>query len=79
MSGQWRMELNNYLQRNGCVNGLDMRVNPDGPPHRPTWTAVAFFNGVKYAQASMYSQQEALDEAARLTLELMYRQRGGRV
>lgn len=89
------MELNNYLQRNGCANSLDIKVSPEGPAHRPQWNAVAYcksaphkpppiliskilaVNGIKYGQARKHTQQDALDEAARLTLELMYHQRGG--
>ncbi|CAL1707988.1 unnamed protein product [Somion occarium] len=75
MSSEWRMQLNNYLQTIGCAHHLQMAVNPDGPSHRPLWTAIAYFGGVEYARASHYRQQDAIEEAARLTLTALYNRR----
>ncbi|EPQ57651.1 hypothetical protein GLOTRDRAFT_128008 [Gloeophyllum trabeum ATCC 11539] len=74
---QWRMELNNYLQRSQQTGILSWEVTSSGPPHARIWTAVAYIRGVEYGHASASTSAGAKEEAARQTLSALRAERAG--
>ncbi|TBU34438.1 hypothetical protein BD309DRAFT_946270 [Dichomitus squalens] len=73
----WRMQLNNYVQRNGLQNFVSWtQPVPSGPRNAPTWTIAVFFNGTEYGRGSSTRLDSAKEIAAELCLKALWSQRG---
>ncbi|KZT08417.1 uncharacterized protein LAESUDRAFT_811503 [Laetiporus sulphureus 93-53] len=75
-TSEWRMQLNNWLQANSKRNALTWDVSTSGPKHAPTWTAIAYIDGVQYGRGTGVSRNVATEIAAEQTLTALKRQTG---
>ncbi|KAI0756539.1 hypothetical protein C8Q80DRAFT_1264584 [Daedaleopsis nitida] len=77
MSEHWRMQFNNYLQRNNLTPyvrwGQPMQT---GPQNAPTWTISVFFNQIEYGRGSAINVGAARELAAEMALRALWSQRG---
>ncbi|KAI0800804.1 hypothetical protein C8Q74DRAFT_445503 [Fomes fomentarius] len=73
----WRMQLNNYCQRNNLQHFVAWS-NPvqTGPQNAPTWTISVFFNQVEYGRGSAINVGAAREIAAEMALRALWSQRG---
>ncbi|OCH85437.1 hypothetical protein OBBRIDRAFT_313653 [Obba rivulosa] len=67
-SGQWRIQLNNYLQDTGTSHLLTWEIRMSGPHHRPTWHATVYFRGIRYGSCRGSRKGVVKEEAARQAL-----------
>ncbi|KAI0715082.1 hypothetical protein C8Q76DRAFT_729525 [Earliella scabrosa] len=77
MSDHWRMQFNNYCQRNNLQAYVSW-PNPmqTGPQNAPTWTASVYFNGIEYGRGSANTVGAAREIAAEMALKALWSQRG---
>ncbi|RDX51963.1 hypothetical protein K466DRAFT_593064 [Polyporus arcularius HHB13444] len=77
MSEHWRMQFNNYVQRNGLVPYVAWpQPAQTGPQNAPTWTASVYINGVEYGRGSAISLGGAREVAAEMALRALWSTRG---
>jgi len=61
---EYRLMLNNYIQRNPAAGALTWDCTSIGPRHAPEWTVIARINGVEYGRGVAQNQGVAKEAAA---------------
>ncbi|TFK34277.1 hypothetical protein BDQ12DRAFT_727057 [Crucibulum laeve] len=65
----FRMQLNNRCQYLGKSHKFEDSTT--GPQHQPTWTSIAYVNGIEYGQGSGPSRDVAKERAAQQALNAL--------
>ncbi|KAI0354235.1 hypothetical protein OH77DRAFT_1521867 [Trametes cingulata] len=71
MSEQYRMALNDYIQKNKLSGEVRWEQTQSGPQNAATWTASVFFRGVEYGRGSATSLGAARELAAEQALRAL--------
>ncbi|KAI0778654.1 hypothetical protein BD413DRAFT_609235 [Trametes elegans] len=73
MSDHWRMELNNYAQKQRIA--ISWQEISTGPKNAPTWIVTVFINGQQYGRAESAVKASARELAAEQALSILWASR----
>ncbi|RPD76855.1 hypothetical protein L226DRAFT_532869 [Lentinus tigrinus ALCF2SS1-7] len=72
MADDWRIQFNNYVQKNGLISQVAWsQPLQTGPQNSPTWTASVFVNAIEYGRGSAANLGGAREIAAEMALRAL--------